>query len=69
MSSRTLIRNPSLDSDNIGGFDLCIDDDIGVPYRPHFHQFGHDFPMNRIELLELKTQIEKALKETEKNGV
>lgn len=65
MPNRTFIRNPSLQSDE--EFDLCINDNVGESFRPHFHEFGHDFPMNHTELIELKDQIEKILEDT-KNG-
>lgn len=68
--SRTLIRRPektrsdyfAVDNKDGDFWELCIDESAGCGER-HYHDYGHDFPMTRAELVQLREQIDAALDE------
>lgn len=69
LKTRTIIRpyKGMWDEDGTDGlFELCIDEGAGCNLT-HSHDYGHDFPMERTELIELRGQIDAVLKESEKN--
>jgi hypothetical protein len=43
-----------------GMFGVCIDEQAGCDVS-HYHEYGHDFPVTREELMVLRTQIDAAL--------
>jgi hypothetical protein len=59
--SRTLIQPLPEDVWNEAGlWELCIEESAGCGL-PHRHEYGHDFPMTREELVVLREQIDTAL--------
>ena len=62
---RTLVRQLPVDHQFFNGdgmFELCIDESNGCGLS-HSHDWGHDFPMERDELVKLRDQIDAALKQ------
>lgn len=58
---RTLVRRYTGDELGSGElFELCIDEHRGCGLY-HVHDYGHDFPMERDELLALRDQIDAVL--------